>query len=146
MPRKRPLGVTLLTWLVLTMMTWGAVRFFAALRGWEVLVEFKSTLSPLYLAGTGAGWAVVGGVLLWSLLFRQAWSLRAILFACILWLLEYWLERIFFQHPRANLPFALAGTLLILIITLVITQHKSTKDFFSRSEAYEQQNQNSGTQ
>jgi hypothetical protein len=128
---------------VLTLIAWGAVRFFAALRGWEVLVEFGASLSPLYLSVTGAGWGVAGCVLLWSMFTGRPWTLRVILIASLVWLAQYWLERIFLQYPRINLPFALAGTFLILGVVLIGTLHKSTRDFFTRSEEYEQQTENS---
>lgn len=146
MTRKKPFGVTLLLWLVLLLIAWGGVRFSAALRGWDILVEFESALSPLYLSFTGAGWVVVGCVLLWSTFTARSWTPRAILTAAIVWLLEYWMERTLFQSPRVDLPFALASTLLILSITLICTLHKSTRDFFTRSEEYEQQNEDPGTQ
>ena len=145
MIRKRPFGVTLLLWLVLMLIAWGVLRFFAALRWWDILLEFKSSLSPLYLSITGAGWVVAGGVLLWRMFTGRSWTRWAILISAMIWLIEYWIERIFFQSPRVDLPFALASTILILSITLVSTLHKSTRDFFTRSEAYEQQNENSGS-
>jgi len=145
MTRKRPFGVTLLLWMVLMLMAWGTLRFFAALRWWIILLEFESSLSPLYLSVTGAGWGVAGGVLLWSMFTGRSWTRRAILTSAIIWLIEYWMERIFFQSPRVDLPFALTSTILILSITLVSTLHKSTRDFFTRSEEYEQQNENSGS-
>ena len=145
MLRKRPFGVTLLLWMVLSLLAWGAVRFFASLRWWDVLVEFRSTLSPLYLSITGAGWSLVGGVLLWSLFIgKKKWTSRAILTSVSVWLIEYWVERVFYQPPRANLPFAIVGSILILGITLISTLHKSTQNFFTRSEEYEQQNENPG--
>lgn len=145
MSRKRPFGVTVLLWMVLTLIVWGTVRFLAALRWWNILVEFESGLSPLYLSFTGAGWGVAGCVLLWRIFVGGPWSRQAILICALIWLLEYWLERIFFQSPPVNWPFALTSTILILSITLISTLHKSTRDFFTRSEAYEQQNENSGT-
>jgi hypothetical protein len=146
MPRKRPFGVTLLLWMVLTLIVWGAVRFFAALRWWAFLVEFKSDLSPLYLSITGAGWGIMGCILLWSMFTGKSWTRSGVLTSAILWLLEYWMERTFFLAPRVNLPFALISTIFILSITLISTLHKSTRDFFTRSEEYEQQNENSGTE
>jgi hypothetical protein len=143
---KRPFGVTLLLWLVLMLIVWGGVRFAAALRGWEILVEFESALSPLYLSLSGAAWVLAGCVLLWSTFTARSWARWAILTASIIWLLEYWMERLLFQSPRADLPFAFASTVLMLSITLICTLHRSTRDFFTRSEAYEQQNENSGTQ
>jgi len=145
MSRKRPFGVTLLIWMVLTLIVWGGVRFFASLRWWDILVEYDSSLGPLYLAITGAGWSVAGCVLVWSMFTGKLWTRWATLISAILWLLEYWLERIFFQSARVDLPFALTSTIIILAITLVSTLHKSTRDFFARSEEYEQQIQNSGT-
>ena len=145
MSRKRPFGVTLLLWMVLTLIVWGGVRFVASLRWWDILVEFESSLSPLYLSVTGAGWSVVGCVLVWSMFTGKGWARWAILISANLWLLEYWLERIFFQSARVDLPFALTSTIFILTITLISTLHKSTRDFFARSEEYEQQIQNSGT-
>ena len=145
MPQKRPFGVTLLVWLVLSLLAWGAVRFFASLRWWNVLVEFRSTLSPLYLSVTGAGWSVVGCVLLASLFLGKKWTHRAILTSILIWLIEYWIERVFFESPRANLPFAVTGSIVILCITLIVTLNKRTQNFFTRSEEYEQRNQNSGS-
>jgi hypothetical protein len=145
MPRKRPFGVTLLVWMVLSLLMWGAVRFFASLHWWNVLVEFRSTLSPLYLSATGAGWSVVGVVLLWSMFSGKRWTHRAILTSISIWLIEYWLERVFYQSPRANLPFAVTSSIVILCITLISTLHKSTQNFFTRSEEYEQRNKNPGS-
>ncbi len=141
MLRKRPFGVTLLLWMVLSLLVWGMVRFFAALRTWDILVEFGSSLSPLYLSITGAGWGMAGCVLLWSLWTRKKWTHRAILTSILIWLIEYWIERVFYQQPHANLPFVVVGSILIIGMTLISTLHKSTLDFFTRSEEYEQQNE-----
>jgi hypothetical protein len=60
-------------------------------------------------------------------------------------LLEYWIERLFLESRHVNWPFAVMVSLLVLGITLVSTLHNSTKDFFTRSEEYEQQNKNPGS-
>ena len=146
MLRKKPFGVTLLLWMVLTLLAWGAARFFATLRAWDVLIEFGSSISPLYLSITGAGWGVAGCVLLWSMFAGKKWTRRAILTSILIWLIEYWIERVFYQSPRANLPFAMVGSVLIISITLISTLHKSTLDFFTRSEEYEQQNEDPGSE
>jgi hypothetical protein len=138
---KRPFGVTLLLWLVLTLSAWGAVRLFAALRWWDVLNEFGARLSPLYLSITGAGWTVVGGVLLWSLFSGKPWIRWAIPVSILLWLIGYWTERIFFESSRANAYFALIASILLLTVTLVSTLNRRTRKFFIRSEEYEQPNE-----
>ena len=138
---QRPFGVTLLLWMVLSLSAWGAIRSFAALRWWDVLYEFKASLSPVYLCITGAAWGVAGIVLLWSMWKGRPWSRVAILVSVILWLAEYWIERLFFQASRANLPFALILSALLLAVTLASTLNRHTKDFFTKSEEHEQSNE-----
>ena len=142
---QRPFGVTLLLWMVLSLSAWGIIRSIAALRWWDVLYEFDSSLSPLYLLVTGAVWSVAGVVLLWSMWSAKAWSRLAAVASVLLWLAEYWLERLFFQAPRANLPFAAALSVLLLTVTLTITSNRHTKNFLTKSEEHEQSNENSAS-
>ena len=135
---KRPFSVTLLLWLVLSLTAWGAVRLLAALRWWNVLNEFGARLGPLYLFVTGAGWIAAGIVLLWGLFSAKLWTYRVILIAVCLWLAEYWVERLFFESSRANLPFALIASFLLLVLTLMSAFNRRTKEFFIRSEDHEQ--------
>jgi hypothetical protein len=136
--RRRPFGVTLLLWLVLSLSAWGAVRLIAALRFWNMLNEFEARLSPLYLSITGAGWIVVGAVLLWGVFSGQRWTYWAIPASVLLWIFQYWAERIFFQSPRANIAFALTLTVLFFITTLISVFNRKTKEFLIRSEEHEQ--------
>lgn len=141
MLRKRPFGVTLLLWLVLMLSAWGLVRLLAALRWWDVLNEFDASLSPIYLSITGAGWVIAGIVLLWGLFSGKPWTRLAIPASILLWLMEYWIERIFFESPRANLPFALVASALLIAVTLVSALNRNTKNFLIRSEEHEQPNE-----
>ena len=140
---QRPFSVTLLLWMVLSLSAWGAIRLFATLRWWDVLYEFKSSLSPLYLLITGAIWGVAGVFLVWSIWSGRAWSLIAIPTSIFLWLAEYWIERLFFQVPRANLPFALILSALLLAVTFAIIFNRHTKNFLTKSEEHEQSNEDS---
>ena len=141
MLRKRPFGVTLLLWLVLSLSAWGVIRLIAALRWWNVLNEFGASLSPLYLSISGIGWAVVGVVLLYGLFSGRPWTHLAIPIAIFLWLMGYWVERLAFESPRANLPFALLASILLLAVTLVSALNRNTKKFLMRSEEHEQPNE-----
>ena len=146
MPKKRrPLGVTLLLWMVLILSTWGVVRLLEALRGWDVLVEFDASLSPLYLSITGAGWGLAGGVLLYGILRRKKWVLPAVVTSLLVWLIEYWIERIFFQSARANMPFALTCSILVIIVAWILAILPGTKSFFAISEEHEQPVEKSNT-
>ena len=145
MLRSRPFGVTLLLWLVLSLSAWGAVRLIAALRWWNVLSEFEARLSPLYLSITGASWLVAGAMLLWGLFRGKLWTYRAIPASIFLWIVQYWIERIFFESPRANLFFALIVSILLFIVTLISAFNRKTKEFFIRNEEHEQPDQYSDT-
>lgn len=136
--RRRPFSVTLLLWLVLSLTVWGAIRLLATLRAWDVLHEFDARLSPLYLSSTGAGWLLAGIVLLWGLFSARHWTSRAILIAVSLWLILYWVERLFFQAPRANLFFTLLASIVLLFVTFVNVSSSKTREYFTRSEDHEQ--------
>ena len=138
MPQKRPFGVTLLLWMVLSLSAWGSLRLIGALRWWDVLTHFQARLSPWYLSITGASWTVAGIVLLWSVFVGKRWAYPAIPASVALWLVQYWLERIFFEAPRANLPFMIVVTLFLLVVTVTITFSQRTKNFLLRSEEHEQ--------
>jgi hypothetical protein len=129
--------------MVLSLSAWGAIRLLAALRWWAVLYEFDARLSPLYLFLTGAGWVLAGGVLLWGIWSGKAWAHWAIPVSISLWLVEYWLERSFFQLARANLSFAFIISTLLLLLTVIITFSQNTRNYFIRSEEHEQPNEDS---
>ena len=141
MSQKRPFSVTLLLWLVLSLSAWGVVRLLGALRWWKVLNEFGARLSPVYLSTTGVAWIVVGIVLLWSLFSGKAWARLAIPASIFVWIIEYWIERMFFESPRANFFFALIASILLSIVTFAIASNQKTKKFFIRSEEHEQPNE-----
>ena len=137
-PQRRPFGVTLLLWMVLSLSVWGLLRLVGALSWWGVLSQFGARLSPLYLSITGAGWALFGAALFWGIFSRKSWAHLAIRTSIILWLVEYWIERIFFEVMRANLPFTILFSVFILAILLTITANRNTKNFLMRSEEHEQ--------
>ena len=143
MLKKYPFGVTLFLWMVLFLSAWGVLRLLAALRWWEVLSVYGARLSPQYLVITGAGWAIAGVVLVWSIWAGKRWAYLVIPIAIFLWLVEYWLERIFFEGPRANLAFMIFVTIVISTVTLLITLNRNTKEFLLKSEEHEQPDQDS---
>jgi hypothetical protein len=117
--------------MVLTLSTWGAVRFIASVRAWGVLAEFGNSLSPLYLSITGTGWGAAGGVLLSGILRRKRWVPPAVVTSLFIWLIEYWVERIFSQSSRVNLPFALTCSILVIAVVWILAILPGTKSFFA---------------
>ncbi|MBK9927876.1 MAG: hypothetical protein IPP66_21600 [Anaerolineales bacterium] len=135
--KQRSFGVTLLLWMVLILSAWGVIRVVTALRAWDVLNEFDASLSPLYLSITGAGWVAVGCALLAGIWNSKAWTRPTIAISALLWLIEYWIERVFFQAPRANLPFALTCSIVVIFITWILIVLPGTISFFTKSEEHE---------
>ena len=121
------------------------LRLLAALRWWDVLYEFGASLSPLYLCLSGAGWAAAGAILFWSIWTGKRWVYRAFPAAMVPWLAGYWLERLLFQAPRANLVFMAIISTVLLAVTFFIISRRSTRNFFIKSEEYEQPNQDSAS-
>jgi hypothetical protein len=128
---------------VLSLSAWGLLRFAGALRWWNLLYENDARLSPLYLSIMGVVWGLAGIVLLWSIFSRQRWAYAAIPLALLVWLVEYWLERLLFEAPRSNLPFAIVASLLVLTITWIIAFHRTTKIYLTKSEEHEQPEEHS---
>ena len=143
---KRPFSATLLLWMVLILSAWGVTRFVATLQAWDVLKEYESSLSPLYLSITGAGWGVAGGVLLSGMWRSKSWARPASAISVFIWLIEYWLERIIFQSQRANLPFALACSAVLLFFLWAVAILPNTKSFFIKSEEHEQPIENTNSE
>lgn len=134
----RPASVTLLLWLVLSLSAWGALRFAAALRWWDVLMEFGSTLHPLYLSIGGAIWFVAGIVLYRMLGARKPHARSALLAAAVLWYGQFWVERLFFHTAHTNNVFVLFVTTLLLALITMVTYLPVTKHYFIMSEENEQ--------
>ena len=131
--------------MVLCLSAWGLLRLLATLRWWDVLSEFGPSLSPQYLAATGAAWMVAGLALVWSIWAGKRWAYLALPLSIFLWLAEYWLERIFFQDPRANLAFMIFFSILLAALTLLILFNRNTRDFLVKSEELEQSDQDSAS-
>lgn len=138
MPRKRPFGVTLLLWLVLSLSVWGSLRIAGALRWWDVLEQKDARLGPLYLSMTGAIWLLIGIVLLWIIWSAKRWTYLAVPGSILLWLVQYWLERIFFQVQRSNVTFSIIASIVLIAFTLICTFNQRTKKFLTKSEEHEQ--------
>ena len=132
---KQPFRVTLLLWLVLTLTTWNFIRFWTALEWREVLNEFSSQPTSTVLTASGAVWMVTGIFILWSIWQRKAWAAKLLLGASAGYTVWYWSERIIWQSPHPNWPFAVIVNLVLLGFILFATKSLSR-------EAYEQKNEN----
>lgn len=129
---KRPLCVTILFWLVLSLTAWGGLRLWSALRWWDDLQRFGAPLEAAYIAVSGGVWLFAGLFLLWSVWRQKAWARTWLIGAAAVFSVWYWCDRLFFQAPRANWPFALAATILLLVVAVVCPCLPETRTFFSK--------------
>ncbi len=128
--KKRPSSVTILSWLVLCFSAWNFVRFGAALFFWQTLKEYHLMVDPAYVAGMGLLWGLSGLPLAWGLRQGKAWARVACLCAAAGYASWYWIDRLALQLPRPNWPFALAVTVILLLLCLVIMIWPNTRQWF----------------
>lgn len=132
---KLSLRVTLLLWLVLSLITWNALRLWTSLAWRDVLNEFSVQPSPTVTALSGAIWVITGLILIWSIGQKKAWSAKLLLGASAGYTVWYWTERLVWQNPHPNWLFAVIVNLAALIFILFNIKSLSR-------EAYEQKFEN----
>jgi hypothetical protein len=132
---KQPFRVTLLLLLVLILTIWNLIRVWTSLAWSEVLNEFSSQPSSIIITVSGAIWMFAGIFTLWSIWQKKAWMAKLILGAAAGYIVWYWSERLIWQRPHPNWPFAVIVNLVLLGFILFTTKSLSR-------EAYEQKNEN----
>jgi hypothetical protein len=134
---KRPFCVTILLWLVLSLTAWSGLRLYSTLQWWSTLLEFASPPGPFYIAISGAVWLIASLLLLWGLWQAKAWARYALLGAGAAFSVWYWCDRIVFQMPSVNWPFALAANIILFTFIVACTFVPGTRTFFSKREAHD---------
>jgi hypothetical protein len=134
---KRPFSVTILLWLVLSLTTWSGFRLASAILWWQTLIEFTSSPGPAYIALSGAVWLLAGIGLLLGMWQAKAWIRSALLGTGAGFSAWYWCDRLLLQSPRANWPFALAATVLLLMLLSICVYMPGTKIFFTKRETHD---------
>lgn len=71
---------------------------------------------------SSAIWAAVGILLLWGIWQNKAWTAKLLLGAAAGYTVWYWCERLIWQAPRPNWPFAVIVNLVLLIFILFTTK------------------------
>jgi hypothetical protein len=128
---KRPLSVTILLWLVLSLTAWSILRLVTAIQWWSILLASATPPGPLYIAISGGFWTLVSLVLLWGLLRARDWARIALVGTGAGFSVWYWSDRLLLQSLRENWPFSLGATLVLLIIVMICAAHPRTKAFLT---------------
>jgi hypothetical protein len=119
---KPPFRVTLLLCLVLILTVWNAIRLWTAIAWQSALNEFSAQPIAMITALSGAIWMVTGIYILWSIWEKKAWSAKLLLGATAGYTVWYWSERLTWQIPHPNWPFAIIVNLVLIIFILFITR------------------------
>jgi hypothetical protein len=134
---KRPFGVTILLWLVLSLTVWSGLRLATAIQWWSTLLEFATPPGPLYIAISAGVWLLTSLVLFWGMWQSKAWIRYVLLGAGAGLSVWYWCDRYLFQTSSENWLFALLVNILLLIILSVCVFVPGTKTFLSKREAHD---------
>ncbi len=104
--------------LLLGVMGW--LRVGQALPLWRILESLQVWPGPLYLVVSGAVWGLFGLVAAVVVWIGFRWARSFTIAAALLLALSYWFDRLFLVQSdaaRANLPFALIMTVVLLVFT-----------------------------
>jgi hypothetical protein len=132
--RKFPIRITLLLLMVLFITAWNFLRMWTALSWQNVLNEFSSNPPAYAIYISGGIWGIIGLMLIWSIWQVKAWTRKLLLGASAGYTVWYWGERILWQMPRPNWPFAVILNLVVIIFILFVSK-------LLTKEAYEQKSQ-----
>jgi len=127
----RPLGVTILLGIVLSLSAWNGLRLVQAIRFWDILGEYQVRNGPAYLAVSGAAWLVAGLVLAWGLAHGLAWGRGLTALGAVGYTAWIWFDRLVIQATRSNGAFALIVTILLFTFTILTLFDPDVKAYFS---------------
>lgn len=130
----RPNRVKLLVLLLLWIAVWNGIRLANAVVFWKTLKSYGT--SPLYIAVSGGVWLAAGLIVSMGLWRGKAWSWAAALGGAAGYTSWYWFDRLVLQEPRANWPFAIIVTVLLLIFVSLSLLTYPTRIYLQKT-AYE---------
>ena len=120
--KNRSFRVTLALWLVLTLTIWNLIRVWTSITWREALNEFSAQPAAAITTTSGILWTALGVLLLWSIWKKEAWAAKLLFGATAGYTIWYWSERLIWQKPHPNWPFAVIVNLVLLIFILFTTK------------------------
>jgi hypothetical protein len=136
MERIRPKSVTWLVVGVLSLWIVYLTRLVSTLQQWDYLSTLPLSVPPAYLLATGSIWSILPLPVMWGLLARKRWALKALAGFAGLYGLYYWMERWLVEsNPlrTTNWPFTLAATIILFILVFWILSRKAVKSYFGEN-------------
>ncbi len=127
-PARRPKRVTLLALLCLWNAIWNGIRLTEAFHFGKTLESYNA--SSLYIAISGGMWLLFSLALTFGLWRGRPWAWYVALGGVAGYTSWYWFDRLVLQEPRANWPFALGMTILLMAYITFTLFTRPTRIFF----------------
>ena len=130
--KKRPIGVTFMSGVVLIFAVTHLVKFGSAIADWQQL-SLLLQISPLYLAASGLGWGLIGLLTSFGLWFGCRFVRFLTIGLIFSYSAFYWLDRFLMagtDQPQVNLPFLIGLNILIIITNVFYLNLPRTRSFF----------------
>lgn len=127
---RRPHRVTFLAVIALLLAAWNGIRLGEAITFWQTLREYGARPGPLYILISSGVWVVAGLILTGGIWLGKTWAWYAAIGSAACYPAWIWFDRLVFQQPHANLPFALGVTLASLCMVLAILFTRKSISFF----------------
>lgn len=126
-----PLSVTIVALFVLFITVWNGIRTWVAIADWNLILRYGG--NPVYVAASGLLWCIAGLFLFWSLTSRRDRAWHAALLLSALYLIWYWVDRLFLQvSPSNNIPFSVAASIVIFGVFIGFLFWPSSRAIFTR--------------
>jgi len=129
----RPTSVTLLVLLTLAIAIWNGLRLVQSIVFWSILKEHHADPGPLYGTIFGGCWFLAGLSIAWGLWHGKTWAWFSALVGAVGYGSWYWFDRLAFQEPHSNWPFALVLTIISLSFLSVLFRRGPILFFYQKS-------------
>ena len=130
---RLPFRITLLLVLVLSITTLSALRLVTSIAWGSTLASYVSTSLVVYIGLSGAFWTLAGLFILWSFWRGARYCQWAFLAGAAVYTAWFWADRLFVQvGPRANWPFELAASVVLLSFVAFVVLNPRTQIYFGR--------------
>ncbi len=134
---RRPFGLSLIFWVLLLWSLLGWLRFARSLMDRTLVLELLPAWIFWYLVLAGLSWGLAGLPLIWGILRRSPWILKALWFIGLFYPLVYWIERLFLwssTESKVNWPFMLFLTVFWLGLIIWASRSKRIKRFLRKEK------------
>lgn len=133
----RPIRISLLAISNCLVSLWYGLRLVEAIRFWQSLSEYHARPGPGYIASTGGFWLLAGLAFAWGLWSGKLWGWYGEIGGAAGYVLWYWFDRLVFQYPHTNWPFALVWSVIGLAVVLLILLSPKAVRFFHPRGSHE---------